>query len=115
MQEPEMFEPLISYLKKQGYIILQVNRGKQPGPDIIAEKDGRKLIIEMKGDSAAIKTDWDTGLGQLLNSMKNEKADYAMAVSEKYEKLVRNFPSYPKKKLKLTFFMIKEDGRVIKI
>jgi hypothetical protein len=45
----------------------------------------------MKGDSSAIKTDWDTGLGQLLDMMNDDKADYAMAVSENYGRLARNF------------------------
>lgn len=43
MREPEMFEPMIRYLRKQGYAILEVNRGKQQGPDILAEKAGRKI------------------------------------------------------------------------
>lgn len=104
MREPEMFEPMIGYLKKQGYAILQVNRGRQQGPDIIAKKAGRKLVIQMKGDSAAIKTDWDTGLGQLLDIMDDREADYAIAVSERYERLVRSFPSYAKNRLQLVFF-----------
>ncbi|MFQ5836517.1 MAG: hypothetical protein ACE5HG_01560 [Candidatus Bathyarchaeia archaeon] len=41
----------------------------------------------MKGDSAAIKTDWDTGLGRLLDTMNDDKADYAMAVREKLWKI----------------------------
>jgi len=112
MREPEMFEPMVGYLKGQGYVILQVNRGKQPGPDVLAEKSGKKLVVQMKGDSAAIKTDWDTGLGQLLDLMNDGQADYAMAVSERYERLVKGFPFYAKNKLQLIFFMIKDNGVV---
>jgi len=112
MREPEMFEPMARFLKDGGYDILQVNKGNQPGPDIVAEKAGRKLVIQMKGDSAAIKTDWDTGLGQLLDIMNDEEADYAMAVSESYKRLVKIFPSYVKNTLKLTFFIVNDDGSI---
>ncbi len=112
MREPEMFEPMVKYLREQEYAILQVNKGKRTGPDIIAERAGRKLVIQMKGDSAAITTDWYTGLGQLLNNMDDKDADYAMAVSESYKRLVEAFPSYVKNKLKLTFFIVNDDGSV---
>jgi len=115
MRELEMFEHMISYLRKEGYTIIQINRGRKLGPDIVAERACRKLVIQMKGDSSAIKTDWDTGLGQLLDMMNNDKADYAMAVSENYERLVRKFPKYAKEKLQLTFFIVRNDGKVIKI
>lgn len=71
-----------------------------------------KLVIQMKGDSAAIKTDWDTGLGQLLDMMDDKEADYAIAVSEKYERLVKSFPFYPKDKLQLVFFIVNENGMI---
>lgn len=112
MREPEMFEPMVRYLREHGYAVLQVNKGNQPGPDIIAERAGRKLVIQMKGDSAAIKTDWDTGLGQLLNVMNDGEADYAMAVSESYKRLVKVFPSYVKNTLKLTFFIVNDDRSI---
>lgn len=115
MREPDMFEPMICYLKKSGYTILQVNRGVQRGPDILAEKNKRKFVIQMKGDSAAIKTDWDTGLGQLLDMMDYEDADYAIAVSESYGRLVESFPSYPKNRLRLTFFIVKDYGVVERV
>lgn len=115
MREPEMFEPMIGYLQRHGYAILQVNRGRRSGPDVLAEKAGRKLVIQMKGDSAAIKTDWDTGLGQLLDMMDDAEADYAIAVSDRYERLVSNFPSYAKNKLQIAFFIVKDDGRVISL
>ena len=112
MREPDMFQPMIDHLRNEGYAILEVNRGRHSGPDIVAEKSGRKLIIQMKGDSASIKTDWDTGLGQLLDILDDEKADYAMAVSESYERFVRKFPKYVKDKLKLTIYIVHDNGRI---
>jgi len=115
MRELEMFETMTGYLRREGYTVVQVNRGKKLGPDIVAERAGRKLVIQMKGDSVAIKTDWDKGLGQLLDMMNDDKADYAMAVSEKYGRLARKFPKYAKEKLQLTFFIVRDDGKVVKI
>jgi len=45
MRESDMFKPMIDYLQNEGYSILEVHKGKQRGPDIVAEKSGRKLII----------------------------------------------------------------------
>jgi len=113
MREHEMFESMITYLKERGYNILQVHKERtHHGPDILVERGGRKLMIQIKGDSVAIKTDWDTGLGQLLDIMDDEKADYAMAVSKSYERLVKGFPSYAKDKLKLIFFIVNDNGSV---
>jgi len=115
MREPEMFNPIIRYLEQQNYRILQVNKGNKPGPDILAEKVGRKLLIQMKGDSEAIKTDWDTALGQLLDMMTDENVDYAVAVSESYEKHVKNLPAYARNRLQLIFFVVKNDGTVRRV
>jgi len=112
MREPDMFHPMMDYLKDEGYVILKVNRGNRPGPDIVAEKSGRKLIIQMKGDSASIKTDWDTGLGQLLDIMDDDKSDYALVVSESYERLARMLPKYVKDKLKIIIYIVRDNGRI---
>ncbi len=66
MREPAMFEPMIKLLKEKGYRIISENRGRQRGPDIIAEKHGHKLLMEMKGDSAALGVDLGTGIFQLF-------------------------------------------------
>jgi len=112
MREPDMFQPMIDYLRNKGYVILEANRGRQPGPDIVAEKANRKLIVQMKGDSADIKTDWDTGLGQLLDIMDDERSDYAMAVSESYERLARSLPKYVKDKLQLIIYIVHDNGTI---
>jgi hypothetical protein len=112
MREPDMFEPMLSYLQQDGYTVSSINKGQQRGPDIIAEKGGDKLVIELKGDTKALKTDWCTGLGQLLSNMKEPRITYAMAVSQRYKKLVDSFPSYPKDNLGLLFFVVDDSGKV---
>ncbi len=44
-----MFEPMKRLLESKGYRILSQKRGKERGPDITAERQGRRLIMEMKG------------------------------------------------------------------
>lgn len=56
MREPEMFEPMKKLLQSKGYKIISMKRGREPGPDITAESKGRRLIMEMKGDSALHST-----------------------------------------------------------
>jgi len=57
MRESEMFDPMKNLLGSKGYKILSANEGRKPGADIIAERHNRKLIMEMKGDSAALEVD----------------------------------------------------------
>jgi hypothetical protein len=37
MREPEMFEPMKKLLESKGYKILQMKRGREHGPDVVAE------------------------------------------------------------------------------
>ena len=115
LREPEMFRPMIEYLHNQGYEVVMQRRDNEVGADIVARKAERNLNIEMKGDSAAIKTDWDTGLGQLLDGMNDPEAHYAIAVSEAYERLARALPALAREKLGLRIFIISERGMVDEI
>jgi len=106
MREPEMFEPMKNLLESKGYKILEVKRGREPGPDIVAERQGRKLVMEMKGDSAALDVDFGTGIFQLFRSMQaNRDEDYALGISEAYVRLARQ-AEYPLKKLGIKIFVV---------
>ena len=85
-----MFEPMIKLLKEKGYRIISENRGRQRGPDIIAVKDGHQLIMEMKGDSAALGVDFGTGIFQLFRHMEPDSSDeYALGISQVYVRYAR--------------------------
>ena len=89
MREHEMFEPMKDLLESKGYTVLHQNRGRQRGADIIAERDGCRLVMEMKGDSAAVGVDLGTAIFQLMRHMKADSDDeYALGVSEAYRRLV---------------------------
>jgi Holliday junction resolvase len=107
MKEEEMFDPMIEYLKKNGYEIIEQHRGREKGPDIVAKKNGLEIVLEMKGDSAALDVDLGTCIGQLFRSIRGEKKDYAIALSTKYRRLLRGI-EYPMKKLGVKAFVVSE-------
>lgn len=48
MREPEVETRIRQYLAERGYEV--VSRKQRTGPDVIAMKDGRKLVVEVKAD-----------------------------------------------------------------
>ncbi len=106
MREPEMFEPMKKLLESKDYKILSMRKGREPGADIIAERQGRKLIIEMKGDSAALEVDLGTGIFQLLRHMRaGSDEEYALGISAAYTRLVRQI-EHPLKRLGIRVFVV---------
>jgi hypothetical protein len=101
-----MSEPMKKLLESKGYEILQMKRGKERGPDIIAECRGRRLVMEMKGGSAALDVDFGTGIFQLFRSMRaGQNEDYALEISEAYVRLAHQ-AEYPLKKLGIKIFVV---------
>ena len=90
MREPKMFEPMERFLVGKGYRVVAVHKGRERGPDIVAEREGRRLIVEMKGDSQALDVDLGTGIFQLFRHMERDAgSEYALVLSDAYERLVR--------------------------
>ena len=73
-------------LEERGYSV--ESRHKRTGPDMVAHKDGRSLLVEVKGDrpghidnSGLVDVDVHTLLGQVVTAMGQGLADeYAVAV-----------------------------------
>lgn len=61
-----MFHKIIDFLRNEGYKIVETHPGRQQGPDIVAEKSGRDMVIEVKGDTEALDVDLGTAIWQLL-------------------------------------------------
>ena len=61
-----MFPKMIQFIENEDYEIIEVHRGRQRGADIIAKKSGKKIVIEMKGDTAALSVDLGTAIWQLM-------------------------------------------------
>ena len=49
LKHDEVISQVTGYLKKEGYSIRQTATGFGKGADIVAEKDGRELVIEAAG------------------------------------------------------------------
>ena len=109
MREPKMFEPMKKLLESKGYKILSTRTGREPGADIIAERQGHKLIMEMKGDGAALEIDLGTGIFQLLRHMHvGSDEEYALGISEAYTRLMRQI-EYPLRKLGIRVFVVDDN------
>jgi hypothetical protein len=96
MREPEVEERVRRFLEEKEYT-LKV-RQEKTGPDTVAvAKDGRKLLVEVKGDRpghisspATINVDTMTLLGQiLLRKGQTIADDYAIAIRPVHVRLVK--------------------------
>lgn len=95
MREPEVEARMRQYLTKSGYQVIP--REQRTGPDIIANKDGRKLIVEAKADRpghqsspATINVDVMTLLGQIIFRKGQDLIDdYAIAIRPVHQRLIR--------------------------
>ncbi len=94
MREPDVEAEVRRYLSDQGYVV--VTRSNRTGPDIIATRNGKKLIVEVKGDRpghksspATINVDVLTLLGQiLLRKGQNDADEYAIAIRPVHKRLI---------------------------
>jgi len=109
MKEELLFDPMVNYLEKNGYQIIEQHRGHEKGTDIIAEKNGSKLFLELKGDSAAYDVDFGTMIYQIMKKMNPASNDeFALGVSESYRKHASRC-RFALQKLKIKVFIINEN------
>jgi len=94
MREPEVEVQVRRYLANEGYVVLPY--ADRVGPDIIATKDGKKLLVEVKGDRpghrsspATVNVDVLTLLGQIVLRKGQLLADeYAIAIRPTHRRLI---------------------------
>ncbi len=94
MREPEVEARVRQYLAERGYQV--ITRQQRTGPDIIANKDGKNLVIEVKADRpghqsspGTINVDVMTLLGQIVFRMGQEIADdYGIAIRPVHQRLI---------------------------
>lgn len=110
MKEAELFDPMIDYLRSEGYDIVSVKRGREHGPDILASKKATKLYVELKGNSTALDVDFGTLLYQIMRWMKPDGfEDYAIGISESYLEHAKRC-LYATNKLGIIVFVISKSG-----
>ena len=94
MREPEVEARVRQYLTENGYQITP--RRQRTGPDIIAKKGGRKLVVEVKADRpgyqsspGTINVDVMTLLGQIVfRKGQGLVDDYAIAIRPVHRRLI---------------------------
>lgn len=109
MKEEEMFPKIIDFLQSRGYKIVETHPGRQRGPDIVAEKSGKTITIEVKGDTAALDVDLGTALWQLMRYMTGAPKDFGLGLTEGYSKYVKAV-EYPLKRLGIRVFIVSNEG-----
>jgi len=108
LREKEVFHKMVEFLRKNGYKIVETKLGRRKGADIVAEKCGREMVIEVKGDTKALDVDLGTAIWQVLRYMKDNSKDFALALTPSYEKYVKAV-EYPLKKLNVKVFLVSEE------
>lgn len=84
--------------------------------DVVAEKDGLKVLAEAKGRTAAIGLDVDTMFGQLLRRLPatgpSEATRFAVVVPTAAVSAVRRVPAWVLEDLKIDIYVVGDDGSV---
>ena len=109
MKEEQLFDPMIAYLEKEGYSILEQHRGLEHGTDIVATKAGRKFLLELKGGSQPY-VDFGTMIYQVMKEMDGLSTDrYALVVSENFRKYAARC-KFSLQKLGINVYIVNENG-----
>ena len=132
LTEDETVELLMIYLKSEGYKILDYCKGHRRGIDITAEKNNRKLLIEVKGaranhnskikkrsyfDSGQIKDHFGKAIVKSLE-VKSDNPDCDIAIAHPDDELIKKHLDKSIKHLKqldIIHFCVSKNGSVIKI
>lgn len=109
MREAEVVDHFGRWLEAEGWQVdLEVN-----WVDVTATRDGRTLLAEAKGRTAAIGLDVDTAYGQLLRRMTDDPSTaYAVVVPSAATRAALRVPDHVLTTLRLSVFSVAEDGTV---
>lgn len=83
--------------------------------DLIAwNEKSEKWIIEAKGMSESVRTDFNTCIGQLVGHMDSDNENYAIALPkvDRYLYQCRKLPDYIREKLCLHIILVDDNGDV---
>tara|TARA_B110000046_G_scaffold144838_1_gene151957 strand:- start:150 stop:569 length:420 start_codon:yes stop_codon:yes gene_type:complete len=131
LTEDETVELLMKFLKSDGYEILDYCKGHKRGIDITAEKNSRKLLIEVKGaranhnskikkrpyfDSGQIKDHFGKAIIKSLE-LKTDYPESDIAIAHPDDDMIREHIKKSVKHLKnfeIIHFWVSKDGSVKK-
>lgn len=134
--ESNISKALVEYLKEQGYKIIKDNSGNKSakGIDIIAEKDGKRELIEVKGYPSIFFANGEPGVlkatsptlqlthwfdGCLSSTIKNYETEndilaMAFPASARYEMcMYARQAFFTDHNISIKIYFVKEDGSVV--
>lgn len=116
-REREVLSILVRYLKENDWIVKEQIRVKGGSIDIGAEKEGKMMLIEAKGEDrggyTSAEMNFQMGLGQLMSRMKHRDAEYGLAfpLTKDFTKLLRKYEgSFAFERLGIYLIPVKRDG-----
>lgn len=120
--EENLIDILEKYLEKKGYS-LEIKRGNQSGPDVLAYKEREKISFEVKGEPNNKRKNqsrskyFTQAVGQVILRMTEEKTKYVIVVpdTQSYKEKISKIPSRISKLLKLFFWVVNSDGSISEI
>ncbi len=100
------------FFAKEGY---QVVEFRYADYCCLNPANGQKWIVEAKGKTTAIGLDFRTGIGQIIQRMEDETANYAIAVPAltQFHNQMKNIPHRVRVLLNLHYLLVSEDGSVL--
>lgn len=116
-REREVLSILVRYLKENDWTVKEQIRVKGGSIDIGAEKEGKMMLIEAKGEDrggyTSAEMNFQMGLGQLMSRMKHSDAEYGLAFpfTEDFKKVLSKYRgSFAFEKLGIYLIPVKRDG-----
>lgn len=114
--EDRVKQRLQKWLKADGWKITEIKWGKSRGADIVASKQSKKWVIEVKGEGSRTQMRLNyflTILGEIMQRMSRAHTKYSIALPdlERYRKLWQRLPSLVKRRTKLTIIFIPKRGQ----
>ena len=116
-REHEVLAILVKYLKENGWKVKEQIRVEGGSIDIGAEKGGKILLIEAKGEDrggyTSAEMNFQMGLGQVMSRMKHREAEYGLAFpfTKDFTKALRKYKgSFAFEKLGIYLLPVKRDG-----
>ena len=116
-REREVLSILVRYLKENGWKVKEQIRVESGSIDIGAEKEGKTLLIEAKGEDrggySSAEMNFQMGLGQLMSRMKHREAEYGLAfpLTKDFTKVLQKYKgSFAFEKLGIYLLPVARDG-----
>lgn len=107
----------MKYLKENGWKVKEQIRVEGGRIDVGAEKEGRILLIEAKGEDrggyTSAEMNFQMGLGQVMSRMKDNEAQYGLAfpLTKDFTRVLQKYRgSFAFEKLGIYLAPVKRDG-----